>query len=404
MAASEAMMVPLGLPLVIGHSLHGPVDPSALDHALAAVAALHPVLTARCLPDSSGNYLLRREPGPEPPRLTIGGSLEAAVAPIAPGGPLLRASLLRDDDGGRRFVLTVHHAVSDGTSAMSLLASLWESYTACITGRPACLPPPAGALPEPVELHFRDRYSEDDIADYLQRRRARLTAVSRVLRLPPAHPHGLPGTGSSVHYQRLDLDRAAGLQRIAGSGPHGLMCGIVITAIHALARPAEPTAAVCLSPVDLRPRMTPRHPRHHLAMAIAVLEATVEPSAVSDPLAAGRQIWDQLKTSTLSGDAGRAIAAMPHVIAEIAASPMTAVISNVTSRTPTLSMPPGLSYSSPWGYTPPPGPVPAVFFGGRPDGGITAHVTLPQAWFSATQADELTAAIRDTTERVLSEQ
>ena len=45
----------------------------------------------------------------------------------------------------------IHHAISDGVSALSLVSQLWQTYTALVTGTPEPVQPPdpAPALDDP---------------------------------------------------------------------------------------------------------------------------------------------------------------------------------------------------------------------------------------------------------------
>lgn len=56
-------------------------------------------------------------------------------------GPLARFTLLRMDEEEHALFVTTHHVISDGFSVGVFLADLGALYTACVTGRPALLPP-----------------------------------------------------------------------------------------------------------------------------------------------------------------------------------------------------------------------------------------------------------------------
>ncbi|OEV22805.1 hypothetical protein AN220_27690, partial [Streptomyces nanshensis] len=59
------------------------------------------------------------------------------------GGPLLRAEVHTVPDGRHALLLTLHHAVFDGTSIAVLLDELTDAYLALRDGRPVPQPQPA---------------------------------------------------------------------------------------------------------------------------------------------------------------------------------------------------------------------------------------------------------------------
>ncbi|MFC4033118.1 hypothetical protein ACFO3J_16720 [Streptomyces polygonati] len=111
-------------------------------------------------------------------------------------------------DGAHQFVLTIHHAIADGTSAMALLAQVWESCAARTTGRRPDLPPPAQGLPDPVEDHFLARLAPADIDSYLARRATRMRALSPLG--VPAREAGREGDRpeTGVHLLGIELTSA----------------------------------------------------------------------------------------------------------------------------------------------------------------------------------------------------
>lgn len=123
--------------------------------------------------------------------------------------PLLRIYLLQFADDIHRFVLSEHHAVSDGWSRAIVLAEVLACYQALVAGRPPSLPEPRRFADHVAWLRRQDRTS---MAAYWQRTFDGLS---------PRQP--LAGTSASVRAEkrplatRGDLGRAhtAALQALA---------------------------------------------------------------------------------------------------------------------------------------------------------------------------------------------
>ncbi|WP_203568775.1 non-ribosomal peptide synthetase [Aestuariimicrobium ganziense] len=117
------------MPLAI--RLRGPLNLPALEAALAAVVARHPVLAARVV-EHQGIPVF--EPAPEPVRLQHRAGLDDEQVrqecrrPIEVAtGPMLRASLWQQDPERHLLLLVVHHLAFDGHSKNVLVADLAAS-------------------------------------------------------------------------------------------------------------------------------------------------------------------------------------------------------------------------------------------------------------------------------------
>ncbi|MEV0456705.1 non-ribosomal peptide synthetase [Catellatospora methionotrophica] len=109
--------------------LHGDLDVAALDGAVAAVVARHPVLAA--VPHSAGPVALRL--GAHSPRLELTGSEDPGVVLSRPfrldgSMPLTRFVLQRVAARHHRLVVAAHHLVFDGQSKDILLRELAAAY------------------------------------------------------------------------------------------------------------------------------------------------------------------------------------------------------------------------------------------------------------------------------------
>ncbi|MFI9330088.1 amino acid adenylation domain-containing protein [Kitasatospora sp. NPDC052868] len=106
-----------------------PLDAAALDRALAAVVAAHPVLASTLGAESGGGHLVEQ-----------GGSVADACRGFPPDGPLLRATLLPG-----RLVLCAHHWIVDAQSWRVLVADLEQALDTLEAGeRPELVPEATG--------------------------------------------------------------------------------------------------------------------------------------------------------------------------------------------------------------------------------------------------------------------
>ncbi len=138
--------------------VHGPLDPDALERALAQVGRRHDILhTVFPVVDGHPVHRVRPEmavplvrhdlsPVPEPHREhalnQLARNFVDARRDLAEDPPL-RGLLVSLDQDDHAFVLAVHHLVSDGWSARIVMTELVDSYEALLRGRSLDESPPA---------------------------------------------------------------------------------------------------------------------------------------------------------------------------------------------------------------------------------------------------------------------
>ncbi|MGF1426431.1 phthiocerol/phthiodiolone dimycocerosyl transferase family protein [Kitasatospora sp. LaBMicrA B282] len=409
LAASESAFALFGTPIHFGQRLHGRLDFDALTAAVEDQLVLHPVLSARIVAVAQG-HVLRLDPSVPGPRLGAGDDIHHVGAPFALETPLLRVAVAEEGEEHHRLALSVHHAVSDGVSALTLLHTLWRSYTARVTGRPLLLPPPTTGLPGSVEDQFRARFSTEELDAFLADRAAGMRGLAPAC-IPALAVPDSAGPGAGVHQRRVRLSaegfaRLTGLAKAARISLHALACGIALRAVHSQTpHPDETAAMTCLSSLDLRRRLRPPMPPHEMALAATASHAVVEVGPGCHPVDIARKVLAQLREAVLNNTVQKAIAATAELMDDVAHAPISVLVSNLMTKTPPLCLPPGLTSDPIQGFALPPGPLPSVFLSGSQDGTAGLDITLVMAsdWFTTGQTDELADAIERELHRALPE-
>ncbi|MBZ3906094.1 protein kinase [Streptomyces griseiscabiei] len=298
-------------------ALHGPVDPAVLAAAFDAVTAEQPLLLTRIVPDGDGDgdgHALELLPEAERPRLRVrtGGEevyAEELNTPLTVGGPLTRAVLVTDPGEERHTLyLSIDHVIADGHSAVALLNTIWDRYRERMGGTPAPLPPVAG-FPDPVSTLL----PPSDAADTEKHLEQRVEQIGRhpaelvpydVKPAPAAsgEPHGAtPGEPHRIEVRRLLLDtgqtaRLRERARAEGVSVHSLIsAAVLLAARRRLDGDAGPRPLGCLSPVDLRSRLSPPVPATVIVAAVTMHLQILPVGQESDVLELAREVGDGLR-------------------------------------------------------------------------------------------------------------
>jgi hypothetical protein len=296
---------------VLSCALRGPVDVAALSAAYDAMTEAHPGLRSRIEQDGTG-HVLRLLDEAERPRLTTrSGDAEEAYAaelnrPLPVGGPLSRAVLVSSPDGeSHLFVLVIDHTVTDGHSSIALHNALWDRYRASVAGEPGAGPAAGPRWPEPVS-RLLPPADEADTAKYLDDR------LEEVRRHPVALvPYDAAGDGTrpegriEVRRLTLDADLTARLRRTArdaGVSVHALIAATLLATARRRLDGDGPRTLGCLSPVDLRSRLTPPVPAAALVPAVTTHLQTLDVSEDAEPLELARTVHGRLSDFLARGD------------------------------------------------------------------------------------------------------
>ncbi|MFD7701769.1 condensation domain-containing protein [Streptomyces caelestis] len=298
---------------VLSCTLRGAVDVAALSAAFDATTEANPPLRSRIEQDGA-SHVLRVLDADERPRLVTrtGDEHEAYAAelnrPLPVGGPLSRAVLVSAPDGeSHLFVLVIDHTVVDGHSSIALHNALWDRYRALVEGAADEAAEPLPYWPEPVS-RLLPPVDEADTAKYLD---GRLEEIRRhPVELVPYDAAGGEGADADGHIEvrrlTLDPDLTARLRRTArasGVSVHALIAAtLLLTARRRLPGAEGARTLGCLTPVDLRSRLSPPLPASALVPAVTTHLQTLEVSESSEPLDVARAVHARLGDFLSRGD------------------------------------------------------------------------------------------------------
>ncbi|MFJ7134466.1 phthiocerol/phthiodiolone dimycocerosyl transferase family protein [Streptomyces fungicidicus] len=299
---------------VLSCTLRGPVDVAALSAAFDATTEANPPLRSRIEQDGAG-HLLRVLDADELPRLVTrtGDEAEAYVAelnrPLPLGGPLSRAVLVSAPGGDRHlFVLVIDHTITDGHSSIALHNALWDRYRQLVEGGTGESADPEGPRwPEPVS-RLLPAVDDADTTKYLD---GRLEEVRRhPVELVPYDAALGEGADAGGHIEvrrtTLDADLTSRLRRTArasGVSVHALISAtLLVTARRRLPGDDGARTLGCLSPVDLRSRLSPPLPASAPVPAVTTHLQSLQISAGSEPLEVARAVHARLSDFLSRGD------------------------------------------------------------------------------------------------------
>ncbi|MGW0336730.1 phthiocerol/phthiodiolone dimycocerosyl transferase family protein [Streptomyces sp. NPDC003011] len=330
-------------------ALRGRVDVGALSAAFDAMTEANPTLRSRIVQEDTG-HALRLLDEDERPRLVArtGDEDEAYAAelnsPLPVGGPLSRAVLVSSPDGERHlFVLVVDHTITDGHSSIALHNALWDRYRALVDGERPSEPsgPVALQWPRPVS-QLLPPADEADTAKYLDGRveetkRHPVELVRYDVRRPSANSQATPeDAAQDAHIEvcRLTLDTAltTRLRRTArdrGVSVHALIAATLLTTARRRLDGDGPRTLGCLSPVDLRSRLSPPLPASDMVPAVTTHLQTLDVSEAADPLDLARTVHARLSDFIARGDHFHEMRITPEIPRHPALQLATVIVTNM---------------------------------------------------------------------------
>ncbi|MFJ6677174.1 condensation domain-containing protein [Actinosynnema sp. NPDC091369] len=392
LSALEEFVARTGTPVVLGATVRGPLDTRALSRAVQRLCDHHPLLGFRITRDGR-RHRLTPAPDEPPPELRHVRGPEPLDGPFAAGDPLLRVTLERQPDGAHRLVVAIHHAISDGVSALSLVSLLWQTYTALVTGGPEPSPPSERAVHPATDDLPAHRHPPLAVAAWLAGQAFRM-AVHPAARLPLHRPGSPPEPGAHLHTVELTEARAHRLHRTARqhrTTSTALLCATILLAARTRTPPNRRGVSLGVT-IGLRPCTTPPIPAHRLVTATSFVPVTARVDADTTPAALGHVIDRRFASARGTAHAERQAVALRYLLHAPTPIPFTMMLTNMATHRFRSTLPPGVELTGAFGYAPPPGPVPAVFVT-RVDRTLALHLATPRAWFDADQAAGLAHAL-----------
>ncbi|TDR38513.1 amino acid adenylation domain-containing protein [Tahibacter aquaticus] len=239
--ASSAYNIPLCI------KLHGAVDLAVLQQAWSAVLDRYPILTTHVIDENGVARLLAHprcrssvdshEPAPADDAQLLPFLRRRASLPFdLQNGPLVRIALLRQDAMRSVLLITVHHLIFDGSSAVLLLKALLANYRCLLQGKPLSgVAAPSGnadfVAAEAALLASPDGAKQ---ASYWQRQ---LDGIPSGFELVPQLPLPAAGGGEqgSTLTETLPQDLSAWLRQAArdyGATPSAILLSAFAVLLH----------------------------------------------------------------------------------------------------------------------------------------------------------------------------
>ncbi|MGW7296983.1 phthiocerol/phthiodiolone dimycocerosyl transferase family protein [Streptomyces sp. NPDC054829] len=324
---------------VLSCTLNGRVDTEALTAAYDAVTQANPTLRSHIVADDAGHALALLDEADRPRLETRTGELTEAYAtelnrPLTVGGPLSRAVLVSAPNGtDHLFVLVVDHTVTDGHSGITLLNTLWDHYRSLVADDESpSAQPDAPAWPAPVSTLLPPA-DEADTAAYLDQRITDTKQHPVELMPYDVTPPAGPGEGRiEVRRLTLDTEQTTALRttaRQAGVSVHALIAAILLKTARARLEGDSPRTLGCMSPVDLRSRLTPPLPPSVMVPAVTTHLQTLEVGTDSAPLDLARKVHTTLSDALSSGAHFHEMRITPEIPRNPALQLATVIVTNM---------------------------------------------------------------------------
>lgn len=297
---------------------HGTLADGLLRAAFDALCRRYPLLCARVHATAGERYVLSVSPGDRPEFVTVDGDeatlFGAVFGPWDAENAVARLIHVRGEAGG--FVgLRIDHSVVDGHSMRAIFDDLWCVYGELAGGAEIAELSVAvrPALPRsPAEL-LRERWFAPDPA----RDRRPGGNPGRVIGLR-VRPHQ-----GYLRLDRWDTSRLLTAARERGTTVHALICGAILVAqcAYGIPEPTGPVRMVCLSPVNLRNRVSPPVGVTETTTFTRIHRAELGIPVDQDPVVVGRQLKRQLDRAIVDRDL-LSVADLPDALATPVDTPL----------------------------------------------------------------------------------
>lgn len=270
-----------------------PITEDELSLALASVQALFPLLNVRIAHNERGQTLFEPSAQPVPVHMEDVGQLPAGtlidrgdvvdhlnrsqrIRIDAQAGPLMRAHLLRHEDGLQTLILTFHHAISDGRSAMHVLRCVLDALDGKTPSWPLAMGYPAdsGPMEQQIPPCHTGFYAHLRTAGYALKQSLH-RMVFRPKSVPVSNPYWPDQRSDCFLIGRFSEKETARFITAAvreGAGVHAALCAAQLMSLGAEYPDKSSIRAWLLTLVDLRRRVEPPVNPETLNLMISMVE------------------------------------------------------------------------------------------------------------------------------------
>lgn len=314
----ESLFATMAINVASIATTRGSLDRAVLTEAYAELLAAQPTLGCVIEQNEHGFLLRTADGGPPALEVTDVPLSDVLETKLPFGGPVARAWLL-PGDGEDTVVLLVNHTICDGRSVTTLMSTLLQAYTAIANGERPGLVRETG-LPAPVEERLGEPFDDADIAQFVQTMSARFAGIQpAVLTSAVAFGDTSPDTVASLAVETVRLDpsstsRLYEIARSVGMSVHALLCGAMLAALSGQLEPDKDQTFVCLTSVNMRPRLHPPLGSQTMILAAAGVQSVIHAKPGADSMELAREIYDDVTGVIRRGDLERATQALPQLI------------------------------------------------------------------------------------------
>lgn len=269
----------------------GAINTSALRRAFSKLCEYNPILNSRIYHKDSGFYIIAN--GKHRPTLTVVASDDVALDDVVNEPPscedgVVALTLIQGDNHGH-VVLQANHGVFDGSRIVSLVTDLWRVYTGIIKNHPVPIEV-YKSLPPPPSEFLRNSYS-GEAAGWMEVS----PSLEQLCKLP---------VHTKTKTMQLTADETRTLIDLAkrvGISVHGMLAGVILTAIHSCRSNVATSRILCGSPVDLRRDASVQLSPNASSRFSGHFNTVVSVDSSESPLEIGKKFAKKLKKSVSEG-------------------------------------------------------------------------------------------------------
>jgi NRPS condensation-like uncharacterized protein len=305
--------------LVWSARVRGNLDSAHLRRALDALQACHPLLRVHI--ESDGEVVFESEGTPAIPLHTLTRQGDDHWRQVAVDelrqpmptreGPLVRVVHL-ESPGLNDVVVSFHHCIADGVSAVSFVRRMLEAVDELARGGSPTLPPLTALAPQEQLLPASSRRIG---ARWRAIRRLAAQLISMVIacpqKLPPDLGAPLEQQFTQVIHRSLgppELNRLLQRCRQEKCSIHGALCAALLESVAAQMGGSRAAKMVCVSPINLRRLLEPPVGDDHMGNYIGGVFSTHRIDGNVGFWDLGRAVQARITADKSSGEACSSVA------------------------------------------------------------------------------------------------